>query len=87
MVTHLLLALTSPSLSVVYNRLMVRPRAIFPRAADLSLQQAIGHQLSLSRHHRRRNRILIATKTATKMLASSFDESHMSTHFFLPACR
>ncbi|MFK8256193.1 EAL domain-containing protein [Erwinia sp. AnSW2-5] len=82
---YLLLALIlSVSISWCVNRLMVRPlRNIAYELRDLSLQQAIGHQLSLPRHHRddEIGMLIRHYNRNQKMLASSFEEmSHMSHH-------
>ncbi len=85
---YLLLALIlSVSISWCINRLMVRPlRNIAHELRDLSLQQAIGHQLSLPRHHRddEIGMLIRHYNRNQKMLSSSYDEmSRMSTHFSL----
>lgn len=82
---YLLLALIlSVSISWCINRLMVRPlRNIAHELRDLNLKQAIGHQLSLPRHHRddEIGMLIRHYNRNQRMLASSFEE--MSPHFSL----
>lgn len=85
---YLLLALIlSVSISWCINRLMVRPlRNIANELRDLSLQQAIGHQLSLPRYHRddEIGMLIRHYNRNQQMLASSFDEmSHTDSHLSL----
>ncbi|MTD28096.1 EAL domain-containing protein [Erwinia sorbitola] len=81
---YLLLALIlSVSISWCINRLMVRPlRNISRELQDLSLQQAMGHQLPLPRYHRddEIGMLIRHYNRNQQMIASSYDEiSHTSS--------